>query len=348
MLNHINSNIEILSVHHIGNKTNGEELILSNETLDLTDPRLKELLVAFFLQPFSNPEFYSFTFSNKDITLNPIFRFASAVFEDNKKFQVNSQYIAKQLYELSTHPQIKSGDLFVVYFGDLQYENETIDALGIFKSENKQPFLKVDSEPDNFVLQYDDGINIDKLDKGCLILNTDKENGYKVCIADKSNKVSEAQYWKDQFLLLAVCNDDYHHTKQFMNITKNFVTKQLVEDFDVTRTEQIDLLKRSVDYFKKKETFDKKEFEEEVFQDKAVIKSFRNFDNDYRSDNDIELTDTFEISSQAVKKQSKIFKSVLKLDKNFHIYIHGDNRMIEQGVDDDGRKFYKIYYKEEQ
>ena len=53
------------------------------------------------------------------------------------------------------------------------------------------------------------------------------------------------------------------------------------------------------------------------------------------------------ISAPAVKKQAKIFKSVLKLDKNFHIYIHGNREMIEQGVEKDGRKFYKIYFEKE-
>ena len=48
-----------------------------------------------------------------------------------------------------------------------------------------------------------------------------------------------------------------------------------------------------------------------------------------------------------MKKQAKIFKSVLKLDNNFHIYIHGKRELIEQGVDPNGRKFYKIYYEEE-
>ena len=48
-----------------------------------------------------------------------------------------------------------------------------------------------------------------------------------------------------------------------------------------------------------------------------------------------------------MKKQSRAFKSVLKLDKNFHIYIHGDRELIEQGGDKDGRKFYKIYYEDE-
>jgi hypothetical protein len=78
-----------------------------------------------------------------------------------------------------------------------------------------------------------------------------------------------------------------------------------------------------------------------------VIASFRKFDDNFRAENKLELPDTFEISAQAVKKQAKIFKSVLKLDKNFHIYIHGDRELIEQGSDPDGRKYYKIYFKEE-
>ncbi len=59
------------------------------------------------------------------------------------------------------------------------------------------------------------------------------------------------------------------------------------------------------------------------------------------------IKDSFEISVQAVKKQTRIFKSVLKLDKNFHIYIHGNNELIEHGIEKDGRKFYKIYFENE-
>ena len=38
----------------------------------------------------------------------------------------------------------------------------------------------------------------------------------------------------------------------------------------------------------------------------------------------------------------------LKLDKNFHIYIHGNRELIEKGYDEArGEHFYKIYFKEE-
>ncbi len=79
-----------------------------------------------------------------------------------------------------------------------------------------------------------------------------------------------------------------------------------------------------------------------------MIKSFRNFNKEYEEINGIEIDETFEVSQQAVKKQSRFFKSVLKLDKNFHVYIHGDKNLIEKGFDaKTGLHFYKIYFTEE-
>jgi hypothetical protein len=347
MLDFTDSYIEKLSVHQVGNKTNGEDLYLSKSLLDVSDDKLSDLLFTYFLKPFTSVEFYSFTFSNEDFTLNPIYNYALAIFESTKKFQEKTADIAKHLYDMSIHPQIKSGDLFVAYFSKVCIDDEVTDAIGIFKSENRQAFLKLNHAENEFALHYDDGINIEKLDKGCLIFNTNKEHGYKISIVDKSNKSGEAQFWKESFLNLKPCSDDYHYTKDFLNIAKNFVTKQLTEEFEVSKADQIDLLNKSVEYFKTHETFEKKEFEEIVFQDKGIIKSFRNFDEQYRETNDVEIADSFDVSAPALKKQAKIFKSVLKLDKNFHIYIHGDREMIEQGIDKDGRKFYKIYYKDE-
>jgi len=347
MIDHTNSNIEQVSVHHVGNKTNEQELTLSKTLLDISDEKATELLSKFFLSPFSAPEFYSFTFSNQDFTLNPLFIYASQMFDQVKTFHQNSIHIAKHLYELAVHPQIKPGDLFVVYFSNIRFNEKSTDAIGIFKSENRQAFLKLNSNENDFLIEPEDGINVDKLDKGCLILNTDKDNGFKICVIDRSNKVTEAQYWKDAFLQIIPCKDEYHQTKEFLTITKNFVTKQLAEDFEVSKADQIDLLNRSVEYFKTHDTFDKKDFEEEVFHNKEIIKSFQSFDETYRENNNIEVSDNFEISVQAVKKQSKVFKSVLKLDKNFHIYIHGNKQLIEQGVEKDGRKYYKIYFETE-
>lgn len=347
ILSETTETINLLSAHQVGNKNNGEDLFASRACIDISDEKLQELLLKYFLSPFTSQEFYHFTFTNMDFKMNPLYIYATAIFDGITDFHLSTINIAKHLYEVSNHPLIKSGDLFVAHFSNLFMDGETVDAVGIFKSENRQSFIKMDQKKSQFVMAYEDGINIDKLDKGCLILNTEKEAGYKVCIVDRSNKSGEAQFWKDSFLMLRSRNDDFHQTRDFLNIAKNYVTKQYSEDFESNRTDQIEILNRSMEYFKNNDNFKKDEFEKEVFQHPEVIKSFRKYDEEYRVENDIDLADSFEISGQAVKKQARVFKSVLKLDKNFHIYIHGNREMIEHGVDPDGRKFYKIYYKNE-
>lgn len=347
MTDYTHCHIEQVSVHRIGNKSNEEALVLSKSPLDIEDDTLQDLLFRYFLKPFSDTEFYHFTFSDGDFQMNPLFNYAVSFFEESELFHETTQKVANHLYEVSNHPNIKSGDLFVTKFSGIALDDEILEAIGIFKAENKDAFLKLDQQRDDLTLNYDDGIHVDKLDKGCLIFNTSKSEGYKVTVVDTSNKLTEAQYWKDTFLNLKPCNDNYHSTKEFLNIAKTFVKEQVPDEFNTGKTDQIDLLNKSVDYFKSHDTFDKKEFEEKVFENDAMAESFRKFDDEYRTNNQVEIGENFQISSQALKKQSKGFKSVLKLDKNFHIYIHGDRSKIEQGVESDGRKYYKIYYDKE-
>jgi hypothetical protein len=347
MLNYNNSTIEKISVHRVGNKTNGEEIGLSKTELILNDNRLKEILIRYFLRPFAKSEYFSFTAADDDFTKNTIFNSASRIFDNSNSFHETSISIAEYLYEVSEHPNIKSGDLFVVYFNDIIVDDEITCAVGIFKSENRQPFLKVEKGSDNFSLLYEDGINIDKLDKGCLIMDTERKIGFRVCSIDNSNKSVEAQYWKDTFLQLKPFNDDFYFTKQVMAITKNYVVDHLPDEQDIDNIEQIDLLNRSADYFKSNDNYSKKDFEDVVLQDEGLINSYRKYNQQYMQEHDMDLADTFEISPEAVKNQSRIFKSILKLDKNFHIYIHGDTDRIRRGEEPDGRKYYKLYFDKE-
>jgi hypothetical protein len=222
-----------------------------------------------------------------------------------------------------------------------------MDAVGIFKSENDVPFLKMNEGELNYEIEHEFGFELKGIDKACLIFNLDQDTGYKILIVDNASRGTEAQYWVNDFLELKPRSDGYSKTKNVMNIAKNFVTNQMSDEFVVSKTEKIDLLNKTVDYFKNNESFNKQEFEEDVFQDENVISSFRRFDDDYRAENEVEKSDDFNISDNAVKKEARKFKSILKLDKNFHVYIHGDKKLIEKGVESDGRKFYKIYYENE-
>lgn len=339
--------IHSVSIHQVGNSGNQEELRLSEAPAELDNDKLHQLLRTFFLSNFTTPEFYSFTFSNEDFTLNPIYKFASEIFEDLELFHENSINIAKHLYEASQHPNIKSGELYVAYITNLAVDGKATEAIGIFKSENKESYLKLKAYANQFDLQADEGINVKKLDKGCLILNQEKDAGYKILIVDNANK-SDAQFWKQNFLNLKPWSDSFYHTHNFMNLTRQYVSEQLDEEFSVSKADQIDLLNRSMNFFKSREQFNQAEFEVEVLNDVGVIESFRNYGKNFMANNELDVVDNFEISVQAVKRQARVFKSVLKLDKNFHIYIHGNRELIEKGFDEVmGKHFYKIYFDNE-
>ena len=334
-----------LITHHVGNKMREEGIRLSEEETAFEEEST-DYLLTYFTASFKPEEFYSLSHS-VSTDMNEVYTLVQRMFTKPKSFIEHSQSLTKLLYEYAVHPKVKEGELNIAYFSGAIVDGVTVNAIGIFKSENDVPFIKMKGSKSKFSIKHEFGFELKGIDKGCIIFNAEEESGYKLVLVDTTNRSEEAQYWKNEFLKAKPISNEFHQTNQFLGIAKNFVTKQLSEEFEISKADKIDLLNRSVEYFKSHDTFDKKDFEEEVFQDKGIIESFRTFDETYRETNEVELADTFEISQQAVKKQAKVFKSVLKLDKNFHIYIHGNKQMIEQGTEADGRKFYKIYYEHE-
>ena len=351
MVTFFEASLDAISVHHVGNQSQNEMYALSDQPLALKDDIIPNLLLQYFLKPFEKVnEVYHLMHNSGDLALNELHHFATQAFEDKGKFHKVSEQIAKHLYKVSNHPNIKGGETYIVYFNKIQIEGNLLDAIGIFKSENKETYLKVYPDNGGFQVDYEENaININKLDKGVLIFNIEKENGYKVVVIDKTNGGNDAAvYWKDEFLQLKIRNDSFNQTSNTLGIYKNFVTQKLDDEFEMTKADKIDLLNKSMKYFKEKETFDFDEFAGEVLGNDKAIESFKNFKSQYEQEFDSPIANTFEISDNAVKKQARVYKSVLKLDKNFHIYIHGDKDLIEKGFDDGkAMNFYKVYFKEE-
>ena len=350
MITYVEATLDQLSIHYTGNKLQDEMYRLSDKPLPIADVTLAQLLMQYFLTPFEKlNEVYRFHHPSGNLGLNELFHFATAVFNDASAFHENSMQIAKQLYDVSSHPKIKPGELYVVYFDNLQIEGELHQAIGIFKSETKESYLKVQPDEDGFNLNYEEqAINIKKLDKGCLIFNTEKEEGYKVSIVDQTNS-SEAAYWIDDFLKLAIRNDSYNQTNTTLSLYKKFITTQVDEEFNVSKTDKIDLLNRSIKYFKEKDQFDMDEFSNEVIGYEEGIASFKKYKQSFEQESDTPISDNFAINNAAVKKQARAYKSILKLDKNFHIYIHGSKDLIEKGFDEEKKmNFYKVYFKNEE
>ena len=338
------SKIKNISVHFVGNKTTDETLKLSLNHLDISD-EICNILNIYFLSPFKSAEYYNF-YHDIDLNMNDVFVCASNIFDNPDILFEQSVNLAKHLYEQSTHPKIKGGEFYVVYFKDCMLDGETVNAVGLFKSENKDIFLKVYPSGEGFEIESEQGININKLDKGCLIFNIEKENGYVVSVIDNTNRVTEAQYWIDDFLHVRQRKDEYYNTQNVLSLCKNFVKDELPQQFEVSKADQMDFLNKSIKFFKENDNFNMDEFANEVIAQPEIIDSFNQYKSLYQKDYDIEFADNFMISDSAVKKQARALKSVIKLDKNFHIYVHGNRELIEQGVDNKG-KFYKVYYQEE-
>lgn len=351
------SSVQSVAIHRVGNKETSEGYILSAKPVQLSE-MLQDLLVTYFISPFKVEEYYHL-YDDDNLQLNDIYRFACQVFDDPDSLHDVSQQVAKRLYDASTHPNIKGGDLFVVYFSHCQFNGEDTDALGIFKSENKAQFLKVQHDEEEwsrqsgdesasavFRMDVDKGIDINKLDKGALIFNLERDKGFIVSVVDSTNRGTDAVYWKDNFLHICQRQDEYFNTHQVMQAYKKFVTDELPQQYEVSKADQADLLNRSVSFFKQNDSFEMDDFERDVLGQPEVIDSFNRYRQQYEQDNDVQLPDSFDISEGAVKKQARSYRSVIKLDKNFHIYVHGDRNLIEQGQDEKG-KFYKVYYNEE-
>jgi hypothetical protein len=340
MFNFKESILSSLTVHHIGNQSENEGIKLGKSTISVDDD-LRLLLKNYFLKPFKEQGLYTLSHST-DLSLNELYAYTSSIFADPDALYLQSINIAKHLYESSQHPMIKNGELYVVYFDECVIDDEITDAVGIFKSENKDTYLKVYPQNDSYEIAQEEGININKLDKGCLIFNTEKDHGYKVAIIDSTNKGGEeAKFWKEDFISAKPREDNFYHTQNYMQLCKNFA----VEAFDeATRVDQIDLVQNSVNYFKEKETFNVKEFEEEVMQAPEVIEKFQDYKTEFAENNQVKLYDEFDVSASAVKQGNKFIKSVIKLDKNFHLYVHGNRKNIERGFDEERQQYYYMLF----
>lgn len=333
-----------ISIHSIGNYILDEELIVTDNPVAIMDPNLKDLLSKYFFTHFKVPEFFAFDPKNEALENNKMYNLIDGIFTNPETIHEASKEIAEHLYTQSDNGNIKSGDLVVAYFEDVVVEDEMVSAIGIYKSENKEDFLKMLLESKDYRVLVDKGINVNKLDKACLIFNSNKSKGYKLLATDKKKLNGEAQYWMRDFLHVSHREDDFNSTTVYIQATKAFIDEKLKADFDLDKKDEVAILDASKDYFGKNESFNEEEYLESVFQSNEKVKGA--FD-DYKKDRQLNLSNNFDISEPAVKRNSSVFKSVLKLDKNFHVYVHGNRDMIVRGEEEDGRKYYKLYFHEE-
>lgn len=317
--------------------------IISNDTIDITNTDDSKSFSEILLKPFQNSEMSYEFYHEIDIELNVIYKITQDIY-NGEDFVRKSHDIFSHLAKSSRFPNIKDGDLLIATFEDVIVENRYCEAISICKIEDKVNFI----EPDYQNLQKTrvcKGISANKIDKACLII-FDQDTTI-VYTTDKNR--TDTQYWIEDFLSVRPKQNEYYNTKNMLTATRVFVTKEMPKVFsDVSKVDQADILNKSVCFFKNNDTFAIDEFTNDVMPEPELKEQFNEFINSYSEREGVELVDNFEISTPAVKKQARVFKNVIKLDKNFHIYVHGDNQYIKKGYDEaTGMHYYQLFFKEE-
>lgn len=325
-------------LHRIG--TGGAASILSDYSAVLQGPEEQEFLRKLFLKPFASVG-RTHEFAERDGQANALQALCRKA-ADGKELVGVSRAIAKLLIDVANEHEARTGDLFVARFTGVELGSAAHGALGILKFDDKEVFIESRAEDEALAMQLKRGLGSRKPDQALLVLFTPGEPTLLV-IDDRP----QDPFWQQAFIGLRPKRDTVNSTRNMLDMTRSFITQQLPQDYEIPKADQIDLLNRSVQYFKENTEYDRGNFAREVFQNEEVAGSFERFGDRYQEERAVDLDERFAISADAVKRQARVFKSVLKLDKDFHIYIHGDRNKIERGVDESGRKFYKIYYEQE-
>lgn len=342
MISSIEAKIKACVIHRVGNKLRDEGCILSENQYDDYDS-IHEFLIEYFFTPFKSEEYYSF-YHNIDKSMNEVYMCVNEIFSDPNTILHQSIDLSKHLYEQSTHPKVKGGEFYVVYFEDCIVDGISTNAIGLFKSENKDTYLKIQHKSNGFMIESDKGISINKLDKGCLIFNREKENGYVVAVVDNTNKGTEAKYWTDDFLHVRPRKDNFNQTQNLLSLCKSFVSQLPAENGKI---EKATYMNRSVAALKE-ESVNVDTFAEQVFASPELVSEFKQYKEIYQKERDIEIDDHFTTASNAIKRKATGTMTTIKLDKNFDINIHGGEQYIERGYDEErGMYYYQLFFREE-
>lgn len=347
--------LENLIIHKVGNKLRDEGIFISPTVHEIKDGNIEELLLKYFLSPFKENTIYKF-FHETNIHLNELYMHVSRIFIDRDSFREQSANILKHLYEKSSHPRIKGGEFYMVYFKDCIINEQRIDAIGIFKTEKKETYLKITRYADEFLINSEKCIDVKKLDKGCIIFNINSEDGYRVAIVDAVKKGdSEALYWKDDFLQLVNVQDDYFHTEACLTVCQDFVENIYGEIHQADRKDKVVLMNEAVTYFNTHSEFDLEDFVQEVVKEPELIEQFKEHKQNYDLNQGLDTAERFSISTPAVKTMKRKIKNLIKLDTEFEIKVKnsssedGNLQFIQRGFDEEkGMSFYKVFFNTEE
>jgi hypothetical protein len=345
MINLFNTHIETLSIHKVGNKSRNESIFLSDNQYGLND-EIVPILKEYFFRSFREKEENYYQFAHEvDLEYNEMFKLAAEIFNNPSAVHEVSKKITQHLFEQSNHPHIKNGEVYVTYLTNVSIDNNVVDAIGVFKSELRTDFLQFEEKESTLEMILQEGINLNKLDKGCLIFNHKKEEGYKILTVD-SNRY-DARYWLEHFLSVDAFQDENFMTKKYLKFCQEFAKEIVFPAED--KKQEVMFMNRAVNHFAKNDNFEETAFLNDVMENPDLIPEFKSYKADRGEKYSIEDVTTFPIANAAVTDARKSIKNVINLDTNIQIkldFINAESveKFVEKGWDEEKQMYYYLVY----
>lgn len=328
--------IKAATIQIVGNKTRGEGLSAALTLADVSES--SDFLTKLVEKSFTMEDLKCFTYI-ESVELNPVYQFVSKIFDDDEAFLKQSVNIATFLYDQSVHPNIRSGELYVLLL-ECEYKKQAVEAITILKSEKKDPFLATDNDGREISVRTIYGTGLKGLDKGCLILNIEREKGYVVGTVDNTNNGSDAQYWTDSFLHVTDCDDDYHQTVKLMEMCRGFVNQQE----DLSDAERAIVAKKTADVFAAGDTIQVDALAGMLLQGEKQKQEFDAYRETFEKQNG-EFCDEVSLVKKAALRKPVTKMATLRLGADFEVKVLNPTAKIEGGIDKkSGKKYYTLYY----
>jgi hypothetical protein len=333
MINLYNTEIESLHIHKVGNKSRKEELFLSQDPYNVDD-EIRPILKEFFFKAFREKEEQFFRFS-EDAALSSILNIHHADFSD-----VHIE-IARHLYNQGNHPHIKAGEVYVCQLKNIITDEGSFDGIGIFKSEIRYDFLEFSKNESRLDLILKQGVSLDKLDKGAIIIHSN--TGFKVLYID-SNKY-DSKYWLDNFLQLEEMEDSNFQTKKYLKFCEAFAKEVVLPSED--KQAELEFINDTYGHFASRDEFKESDFVNEVVA-LEHRPDFEHYKDEMSLKYSIEDLTDFEISNETVNDCMKKVKGEIVLDTGISIKVaKGSNaasKYLEKGWDEEKQMYYYLSY----
>jgi hypothetical protein len=218
---------------------------------------------------------------------------------------------------------------------EFQYENESGSAIGFFYTDEHEIYL----QPESGEAAVRTGIPLKKPGYACIVF-LNGEGVYRMFQLS-----ARPGFWSQNLFPFRSSPDDAFHSKEFFRMCKSFSEDVLLKEQHKSREEQLGFLSDSVSFTKENQEVSFEAFREDVLKEPSLINAFDDYREAYSDRRQWNPPDKFAVSKEVQNQVGKYLKSVIKLDKNFHIYVHGAKDRIEKGFDNSRNlNYYTLWF----